>query len=57
MSGDRALALKFADHFHRAFPEKDFAKDGMSSDEGTAVHHLCPLRAAAHAGAAGARGR
>ena len=34
MSGDRALALKFADHFHRAFPEKDFAKDGMSSDEG-----------------------
>jgi tetratricopeptide (TPR) repeat protein len=34
MSGDRALALKFADHFHRAFPEKDFAKDGMSTDEG-----------------------
>jgi tetratricopeptide (TPR) repeat protein len=34
MSGDRALALKFADHLHRAFPEKDFAKDGMSYDEG-----------------------
>ena len=33
MSGDRALALKFADHLHRAFPEKDFAKDGMSYDE------------------------
>ncbi|HTC82855.1 MAG TPA: hypothetical protein VK683_00815 [Rhizomicrobium sp.] len=34
MSGDRALALKFADHLHRAFPEKDFGKDGMSYDEG-----------------------
>jgi tetratricopeptide (TPR) repeat protein len=34
MSGDRALALKFADHLHRAFAEKDFAKDGMSYDEG-----------------------
>ena len=34
MSGDRALALKFADHLHRAFPEKDFAKDGISDDEG-----------------------
>lgn len=34
MSGDGALALKFADHLHRAFPEKDFAKDGMSYDEG-----------------------
>ena len=34
MSGDAALALKFADHLHRAFPEKDFAKDGMSFDEG-----------------------
>ena len=34
MSGDKALALKFADHFHRAFPGKDFAKDGMSYDEG-----------------------
>ncbi|HEX4636242.1 MAG TPA: hypothetical protein VH189_08675, partial [Rhizomicrobium sp.] len=33
MSGDRALALKFADHLHRAFPDKDFAKDGMSYDE------------------------
>jgi tetratricopeptide (TPR) repeat protein len=34
MSGDRALALKFADHLHRAFVQKDFAKDGMSNDEG-----------------------
>jgi len=34
MSGDRALAIKFADHLHRAFPEKDFAKDGMNYDEG-----------------------
>lgn len=34
MSGDRALALKFADHLHRAFPAKDFAKDGISDDEG-----------------------
>jgi tetratricopeptide (TPR) repeat protein len=33
MSGDRVLALKFADHLHRAFPDKDFAKDGMSYDE------------------------
>ena len=33
MSGDRVLALKFADHLHRAFPQKDFAKDGMSEDE------------------------
>ena len=34
MSGDRALALKFADHLHRAFPQQDFAKDGMAEDEG-----------------------
>ncbi|MBA2589340.1 MAG: hypothetical protein H0U98_12035, partial [Alphaproteobacteria bacterium] len=34
MSGDHALALKFADHLHRAFAEKNFAKDGMSDDEG-----------------------
>jgi len=34
MSGDRSLALKFADHLHRVFPQKDFAKDGMSEDEG-----------------------
>jgi len=34
MSGDGAVALKFADHLHRAFREKDFAKDGMSFDEG-----------------------
>jgi len=33
MSGDRALALKFADHLHRAYPEKDFTKDAMSYDE------------------------
>jgi tetratricopeptide (TPR) repeat protein len=33
MSGDRTLALKFADHLHRAFPESDFQKDGMSYDE------------------------
>src|SRR6185437_6524775 len=30
MSGDRDLALKFADHLHRAYPESAFAKDGMS---------------------------
>lgn len=34
MSGDAALAVKFADHLHRVFPQKDFAKDGMSEDEG-----------------------
>jgi tetratricopeptide (TPR) repeat protein len=34
MSGDWVLALKFADHLHRAFPQKDFAKDGISDDEG-----------------------
>jgi tetratricopeptide (TPR) repeat protein len=33
MSGDRALALKFADHVHRAYAEKDFAKDGLSDEE------------------------
>ena len=33
MSGDRALALKFADHVHRAYPESDFAKDGMVYEE------------------------
>ncbi len=33
MSGDRAVALKFADHLHRAFPDSDFQKDGMSFDE------------------------
>jgi len=33
MSGDRALGLKFADHLHRAFPQKDFDKDGGSYDE------------------------
>jgi tetratricopeptide (TPR) repeat protein len=34
MSGDRTLALKFADHLHRAFPEPAFHKDGMSAAEG-----------------------
>jgi tetratricopeptide (TPR) repeat protein len=34
MSGDGTLALKFADHLHRAFAQKDFAKDGISDDEG-----------------------
>ncbi len=29
MSGDGALALKFADHLHRAYPERSFARDGM----------------------------
>lgn len=33
MSGDAALALKFADHLHRAFPEASFASDDMSGDE------------------------
>jgi len=33
MSGDRALALKFADHLHRVFAEKDFAGDGMREAE------------------------
>lgn len=34
MSGDSALALKFADHLHRAWPDKAFARDGMSDMEG-----------------------
>jgi tetratricopeptide (TPR) repeat protein len=34
MSGDRTLALKFADHLHRAFPQASFHKDGMSDAEG-----------------------
>ena len=33
MSGDGRLALKFADHLHRAFPESDFDKDGDSYSE------------------------
>jgi hypothetical protein len=33
LSGDRALALKFADHVHRAYAESDFAKDGLSFEE------------------------
>jgi len=33
MSGDRALALKFADHIPQAFPAGDFQKDGMSYSE------------------------
>jgi tetratricopeptide (TPR) repeat protein len=34
MSGDRALALKFADHLHRAYPDRDFVHDDMSDAEG-----------------------
>ena len=34
MSGDSKLALKLADHLHRAYPVKAFAQDGMSDDEG-----------------------
>jgi tetratricopeptide (TPR) repeat protein len=33
MSGDRTVALKFADHLHRAFADGDFEKDGMAYDE------------------------
>jgi tetratricopeptide (TPR) repeat protein len=33
MSGDRTLALKFADHLHRAYPQSAFAKDEMSEPE------------------------
>jgi tetratricopeptide (TPR) repeat protein len=33
MSGDRDLALKFADHLHRAYPESAFAQDGHSGSE------------------------
>jgi tetratricopeptide (TPR) repeat protein len=33
MSGDRTLAIKFADHLHRAFAQKEFDKDGSSYDE------------------------
>ncbi|HEX4117728.1 MAG TPA: hypothetical protein VHX99_02910 [Rhizomicrobium sp.] len=33
MSGDRVLALKFADHVHRAYAEGDFAKDELSYQE------------------------
>jgi tetratricopeptide (TPR) repeat protein len=33
MSGDRAVALKFADHLPRAFPNMDSEKDGMSFDQ------------------------
>lgn len=34
MSGDSDLALKFADHLHRAFPQSDFKADGLSAVEG-----------------------
>ena len=34
MSGDRILALKFAEHLHRAFTEPAFHKDDMSAAEG-----------------------
>jgi tetratricopeptide (TPR) repeat protein len=33
MSGDRDLALKFADHLHRAYPQAAFAHDGLSAPE------------------------
>ena len=33
MSGDRVLALKFADHVHRAYPERVFVNDWMISQE------------------------
>ena len=33
MSGDRILALKFADHLHKAFTEPAFHKDGMAEAE------------------------
>jgi tetratricopeptide (TPR) repeat protein len=33
MSGDRALALKFADHVHRVYPESDFAHDDMRDED------------------------
>lgn len=33
MSGDRALALKFADHVHRAYPDRVFINDWMVSQE------------------------
>jgi len=34
MSGDRTLALKFADHLHKAYPHWDNAHDGLSEVEG-----------------------
>ncbi len=34
MSGDRALALKYADHLHKAYPHWDNAKDGLDEVEG-----------------------
>jgi tetratricopeptide (TPR) repeat protein len=33
MSGDRALALKFADHVHRVYPESDFAHDDLRDED------------------------
>jgi len=33
MSGDRDLALKFADHLHHAYPDDAFAHDGHSGSE------------------------
>jgi tetratricopeptide (TPR) repeat protein len=33
MSGDRALALRFADHVHRVYPERDFAHDDMRDED------------------------
>ena len=43
LSGDRALALKFADHVHRAYAESDFAKDGAELRGSPALRHLCAL--------------
>jgi tetratricopeptide (TPR) repeat protein len=34
MSGDGALALKFADHVHRAYPDENFVHDEMSGADG-----------------------
>ncbi len=34
MSGDRALALKFADDVHHAYPDRDFVRDEISDAEG-----------------------
>jgi tetratricopeptide (TPR) repeat protein len=33
LSGDGVLALKFADHLHRAYPERSFVRDGMIAAE------------------------
>lgn len=43
MSGDRDLALKFADHLHRAYPQDAFAHDGHSSAEWRRFTIYAPL--------------